>query len=114
MVIFDSYKNHLSVQFEQFYKEKCIIIIYLFIYFSYFIQPLDIDCFNMLKQSHNRDFKDFIKTYINYITKTKFFIIFKVVHFNIITSENIKISFQNAGLIPYNLQAIISKFDIKL
>ncbi len=93
MVVFDGYKSHLSVQFEQFYKEKCIIIFYLFIHSSHLIQPLDVGCFNVLKQSYGRSFKDFIKIYINYIIKTEFFIVFKVIYFNIITPENIKVGF---------------------
>ncbi len=75
---------------------------------------MDIGCFNMLKRSYNRGLEDFIKTYINYIIKTEFFIVFKTTHFNIITPENIKIGFQNVGLMLYDLQAVISKFDIKL
>ncbi len=103
MVVLDSYKSYLSVQFEQFYKEKCIITFYLSIYFSHFIQPLDIDCFNILKRLYSRGFKNFIKIYINYIIKIEFFIIFKINHFNIIMSENIKTNFRNVGLILYNL-----------
>ncbi len=102
MVVFDSYKSYLSTQFEQFYKEKYIITLYLPIHFSHFTQPLDIGCFNMLKRLYSRGFENFIKTYINYIIKTEFFIAFKVTYFNIITSENIKANFRNIGLILYN------------
>ncbi len=114
MVIFDNYKNHLSVQFEQFCKEKYIIILYFFIYSLYFIQPLDVGCFNILKRSYGRNLKDFIKTYINHIIKTEFFIVFKAAHFNIMTSKNIKANFRGTGLMLYDPQIIISKLDIKL
>src|SRR6266566_7513906 len=114
MIVFDSYKSYLLVQFEQFYKEKCIIILCLLIYSSHLIQPLDVGCFNILKRSYNRGLENFIKTYINYIIKIKFFIAFKTAHFNTITPENIKINFRNVGLMPYDLQVVISKLDIKL
>ena len=103
MVVFDSYKSYLSTQFEQFYKEKYIITLYLPIHFSHFTQPLDIGCFNMLKRSYNRGLEDFIKTYINYIIKTEFFIAFKTAYFNIMTPENIKAGFRGVSLMPYNL-----------
>ncbi len=114
MIVFDGYKSYLSVQFEQFYKEKCIIILYLFIYFLHLIQLLDVDYFNMLKRSYSQGFEDFIKAYINYIIKTEFFIAFKVAHFNTITFENIKVGFRSVGLMLYDLQVVISKLDIKL
>ena len=114
MVVFNSYKSYLSVQFEQFYKKNCIITLYLLIYFSYFIQSLDVGYFNILKRLYGRGFKDFIKIYINYIIKTEFFIAFKTAHFNIITPKNNKANFRDTNLIPYDLQVIISKFDIKL
>jgi len=107
MVVLDSYKNHLSVQFEQFYKEKYIIIFYLSIHFLYLIQLLDVDCFNILKQLYGRGFKDFIKIYINYIIKTEFFIVFKTIYFNIITLENIKVGFRDVGLMLYDPQVVI-------
>jgi len=68
----------------------------------------------MLKRLYDRGFEDFIKTYINYIIKTEFFIIFKTTYFNIITPENIKVGFRDVNLISYDLQIVISKFDIKL
>ena len=114
MVVFDGHESYLSIQFEQFYKEKCIIIFYLPIHFSHLIQPLDVGCFNILKRLYNQSFENFIKTYINHIIKTEFFIAFKITHFNTMTSENIKASFRNVNLMPYDLQAIISKLDVKL
>ncbi len=85
-----------------------------FLYFLYLIQPLDINCFDILKQLYSRGFKDFIKAYINYIIKPEFFIAFKIVYFNIIISKNIKVGFRGVGLILYDFQAIILKLDIKL
>ena len=114
MIVLDGYKSHFSIQFEEFYKEKNIIIFYLFVHLSYFIQLFDIGYFNILKQSYSRQFKVFIKVYINHIIKTEFFIVFKAVYFIIITISNIQGGFRGAGLMPYNPQVVLSKFDIKL
>ncbi len=113
MIVLDNYKNHLSIQFEEFYKEKNIIF-YFPTHSSYITQPLDVGCFNVLKRLYNREFEDLIKVYINYIIKTKFFIAFKTVYLNIMTSKNIQTGFRNVGLMPYNPQAILSKFNVKL
>ncbi len=114
MVVLDNYKNHFSIQFEKFYKEKNIIIFYFFTHSSHLIQLFDIECFNILKRSYNRQFKTFIKAYINYITKTEFFITFKAAHLVTITVSNIQRGFRDVGLILYNLQTVLSKFNIKL
>ena len=114
MIILDRYKNYLLIGFEEFYKEKNIIILYLSPYSSYLIQLLDISYFNILKRSYNREFKTFIKIYINYITKIEFLIVFKIVYINIITIENVQADFRSISLILYNPQTILSKLDIKL
>ncbi len=89
MVVLDGYKSHLSIQFEEFCKEKNIITFCLFTYLSHLTQPLNIRCFNILKRSYGQQFETFIKAYINYIIKTEFFIAFKTVHLVIITASNI-------------------------
>ncbi|SRR6266566_1801071 len=114
MIVLNGYESHLSVQFKKFYKKKNIIILCLLIYSSHFIQPLDIDCFNILKWLYGKELKDFIKIYINYITKTEFLFIFKAAHFKIMTTANIQVGFRDVGLMPYDLQTVISKLDIKL
>ncbi len=114
MFILNGYKSHFSIQFKDFYKEKNIITFCLFIYSLYIIQSLDIGCFNVLKRLYGRELEVFIKVYINYITKTEFFIVFKAVYFNIIISNNIQEGFRGAGLMLYNPQVVLLKFDIKL
>ncbi len=114
MIVLNGYKNYLLIQFKEFCKKKNIITFYLPTYSSYLIQPLDVGCFNVLKRSYSRQLKTFIKIYINHIIKTEFFIVFKTVHLAIITANNIQGDFRGVGLIPYNPQAILSKFDIKL
>ena len=89
MIILDRYKNYLSIEFEEFYKEKNIIILYLSLYSLYLIQLLDINYFSILKRSYSREFEVFIKAYINYIIKIEFLIVFKAVHISIMIIENV-------------------------
>jgi len=89
MIVLNGYKNHLSIQFEEFYKEKNIIIFYFFTHSLYIIQPLDIGCFNVLKRLYSRELEDLIKAYINYIIKTELFIAFKTIYLNTMIFKNI-------------------------
>ena len=114
MIVLDGHENHLSVPFEEFYKEKNIITLYLFTHSSHLIQPFDVGCFNVLKRAYGRELEDLIKAHINYITKLEFFIAFKAAYIAIMTSENIKAGFRRAGLMPYDPQVVLSKFDVKL
>ena len=114
MIVLNDYESHLLVQFKEFYKEKNIITLCLFIHFSHLTQPLDISCFSILKWSYDKELEDFIKVYINHIIKTEFLLVFKIVYFNTMTTENIKTDFRGTSLVPYDSQTVLFKFDIKL
>ena len=55
-----------------------------------------------------------IRIYINYISKLEFLYSFRKAFFALIIEKNIQGGFIGAGLIPYNLERVISKLDIKL
>jgi hypothetical protein len=46
--------------------------------------------------------------------KAEFFIAFQKAYNKTMTKENIKAEFSEAGLFSYNLQAVLSKLDVKL
>ncbi len=68
----------------------------------------------MLKWSYSKEVKNFIWFYINYITKSDFFVYFYIAFFVIFNEENIRIGFRGISLVPFNLETVISKLDIKL
>ena len=114
MIVLDGHESHLSVQFEDFCKEKNIITLCLPAHSFYFTQPFDVGCFSVLKRSYGSELENFIRAHINHITKTEFLLAFKAAHFKTMTSENVKAGFRSAGLVPYDPQAVISKLDVKL
>ncbi|EDN96148.1 hypothetical protein SS1G_12354 [Sclerotinia sclerotiorum 1980 UF-70] len=77
MLILDRHENHKSPAFQEYYKEHNIILLSLLPHSLYLTQPLDINCFDPLKCSYNRQIENFIKAHITYITKTEFFQAFK-------------------------------------
>jgi hypothetical protein len=58
-------------------------------YSSHLFQLLDISCFGPLKQAYNYQVKELIQASINYISKLKFFYMFREVFFTSITKKNI-------------------------
>ena len=114
MLILDGYKSYLSAKFQKFYKDYAIITLYLSTYSLHLTQPLDVGCFSVLKQAYSKELKLFIQASIDYITKTEFLIAFYAAYNNSITQSNVLGGFQGAGLVPFDLQAVILKLDIKL
>jgi hypothetical protein len=63
---------------------------------------------------YGRKVKDLIYNYINYITNLEFLPVFKVVFEEIFIEKNITAGFYRASLIPFNLDEVILKLDIRL
>ena len=80
ILILDGYKNYKSIAFQIYYKKNNIIYLYLLLYSNYLIQLLNINYFSNLKHLYNNQINKFIKTYINYISKIEFFIIFRIIY----------------------------------
>ena len=114
MLMLDRYKSYKSAEFQKYYKVYNIIILRLFLYLSHLTQLLDIKYFNILKQVYGQQIEMFIKAYINYITKIEFFLIFTVVYKRLIITQGTQAGFYRASLLPFNLQIIILKLNIKL
>ena len=51
---------------------------------------------------------------ITYISKLEFLCVFKEAFFTLITENNIRGGFTGAGLVPYDLERVISKLDISI
>ena len=52
--------------------------------------------------------------YINYVSKLEFLYGFRKGFFASITERNIQGSFTKASLMPYDLERVLSKLDVKL
>src|SRR6266699_3142381 len=114
LLILNGYNNHYSYKFEYYYKENNIVIFCILLYLFHLFQSFDVGYFNMLKRSYNKKVENFIQSYINYIIKPDFFVYFYTVFFTIFGEENVRIGFRGTSLVLFNLETVISKFDIKL
>ena len=55
-----------------------------------------------------------MRNWINYITKPEFLLCFKAAYNAAITPSNILGGFRGAGLVPFDLDWVISSLDVKL
>jgi hypothetical protein len=60
---------------------------------SYILQLLNIRCFAPLKQVYKKEIRGLVDSYINYIKKRAFLVIFLVVYNKVILKSNILLSF---------------------
>jgi len=114
LLILNSYNSYYLYEFEYYYKKNNIITFYILFYLSYLFQPFNIGCFSMLKRLYDKEVENFIQFYINYIIKPDFFVCFYTTFFATFGKENIWTGFRDTNLILFNLETMISKFDIKL
>jgi hypothetical protein len=81
---------------------------------SHLLQPLDVGCFSPLKRAYGDQINSLVRSHINYITKLEFLPAFYAAYQQSITEKNICSSFQAAGLVLYNPEAVLSKLDVRL
>jgi hypothetical protein len=113
LLILDGHNSHTSLEFQTICKENNIYALCIPPHSSHLLQPLDIGCFSPLKRAYGRQIESLIRDHINHVTKLEFLPAFYTAYNQSITKENICASFQGAGLVPYNPEAVILKLNIK-
>jgi hypothetical protein len=81
---------------------------------SHLLQPLDVACFAPLKRSYSDSISALARNHIHYINKETFLLAFKAAHELTFTEENARAGFRDAGLVPFNPDAVLSKLDVRL
>ena len=114
MLILDSHKSYHSTEFELYCQQNNIITLYMPPHSSHLLQPLDVGCFRPLKQAYGRQVEDLIQMYINHVSKLEFLYGFRAAFFASITKRNIQGGFARSGLMPYDLERVLSKLDVRL
>lgn len=74
---------------------------------------LDVGCFAVLKRSYGRLVKNQIRLGTNHINKLDFLVAFPQARIEAFKSKNIQNSFIGAGLVPYNLDRVLSQLNIQ-
>ena len=81
---------------------------------SHLLQPLDVGCFSPLKRAYSTEIVALARRSITYIAKTDFLQAFKTAYIKTFTAETIKGAFRGARLVPHDLDAVISRLDVRL
>ena len=90
MLIIDNYNNHIFIKFNEYCKFNNIIIINIFAHLFHLLQLLNVGLYLFLKLAYGCQINFFIYTFINYIIKIKFFIVYLTAHNAIFTKKKLK------------------------
>ena len=114
LLILDGHESHLSVQFQEFCKEKDIITLCMPPHSSHILQPLDVGCFGPLKKAYGKQIENLVRVRINHITKLEFLPAFHEAFKAAFSEQNIKSGFRATGLVPYDPENVLAHLDFKL
>jgi hypothetical protein len=84
------------------------------LYSSHLLQPLNVACFAPLKRLYSNSISALARNYIYYISKETFLPAFKAAYDLTFTKKNARAGFRGAGLVLFNLEAVLSKLDVRL
>ena len=113
LLLIDGHESHCSLEFQRFCEEAKIITLCM-PHSSHLLQPLDVGCFGPLKRAYGGEIAGMACNTVTHITKSDFLAAFQKAYSKAITPENVRGSFRGAGLIPFNPEAVISRFNIRV
>ena len=114
LLIVDGHGSHQSFEFHQFCKEEKIIVLCMPSHSSHLLQPLDVVCFSLLKRAYGDEISALARYSTKHIKKEAFLPAFKRSFDQAFSKKSICSSFQAAGLVPHNPEAVLSKLDVVL
>ena len=72
LLVLDGHGSHVNPEFDQFCLDYKIIVVCMPAHSSHLLQPLDVGCFLVLKQSYGRLVEQIMGRGVNYIDKHEF------------------------------------------
>jgi hypothetical protein len=108
MLILDGHSSHSTPEFDQYCKDKKIVVVCLPPHSSHLLQPLDVTVFGPLKQAYSAEIMDLIRLGVNHVDKTEFLTSFVKARHKAFTASNIQSGFKATGVVPYNPMEVLA------
>jgi hypothetical protein len=84
------------------------------LHLSHLLQLLNVACFSLLKRLYGDEVSALARSCIYYINKETFLLAFKAAFSKAFTAENVYAGFRGARLVPYNLEVVLLKLNVRL
>ena len=113
LLVLDSYNSYVSPKFDRFCLDHQIVVLYIPAHLLHLLQPLDIGCFSVLKQSYGRLVKQLMGRGINHINKCEFLPLYRQVRQAALHRNNILAGFAATSLVPYSPNRVLVQLYTK-
>jgi hypothetical protein len=114
LLVLDGHESHHSMEFESYCRDNDIKTLCMPPHSSHILQPLDVGVFGPLKKAYGRQIEHLMKARVTHITKEDFFPAFLEAFNASLTEENIQGGFRGAGLVPLDVERVLSRLDVRL
>jgi hypothetical protein len=114
LLILDGHKSYLNQAFKDYCLENKILTLYMPLYSSYILQPLDVVCFLPLKSKYSKRVRGLARNRVFYINKENFLLAFKDAFFDVFTKENCRKAFEAIAIVRTDAQTVINRLNLRL
>jgi hypothetical protein len=114
LLILNSHGSYGTPKFDLFAKEHQIVIICMLSHLLYLLQPLDVNCFTVLKQLYGQQIQELMCTNINHIDKSDFLKAYYYTRKAIMSLANITSSFAATGVVPYDPDRVLAMLNVQI
>jgi len=103
----DGYNSHINVEMVNFYADHCIRLLCLPPHSTHILQPLDVSCFQPMKQYHSQAINSAIQ-YLDFeFSKLEFLHALDDIRKKTFKLKTIQSAFRKCGLVPFNLKIVL-------
>ena len=109
LLVLDGHNSHVSPEFDRFCLDHQIVVLCMPAHSSHLLQPLDVGCFSVLKQSYGCLVEQMMGCGVNHIDKQEFLPLYKQARQAALHRKNIQTGFAVTGLVPYGPERVLAQ-----
>ena len=109
LLVLDGHNSHVSPEFDRYCLDHQIVVLCIPAHSSHLLQPLDVGCFSVLKQSYGRLVEQLMGRGINHIDKHEFLPLYRQARPIALHRNNILAGFAATGLVPYSPDRVLAQ-----
>ncbi|EED19172.1 F-box domain protein [Talaromyces stipitatus ATCC 10500] len=115
LLILDGHNSHVNMRFIEYCEKNRILLAIFPAHATHTLQPLDVGLFAPLATNYTKALYKFLEETqgISRLTKRDFFRLFWASWEISFTKKNINSGFKSTGLVPFNLEVVLQRFNQK-
>lgn len=107
LLLLDGFSSHIEYDFVDFAQRYCIILFGLPPHTTYFLQPLDVVCFQPLKHYHAEAIDEAVRSGDSTFSKIEFLAAFDRFRKQAFKQDTMFSAFRKTGIVPHNPSIVL-------